>query len=94
MNEITPFDSKGKLRDDLDAIDISDLPPERQQVWNALVEAARECEAAEAIAKAAADAVRLAVRAREDAQARLPRISFHDVWLSEIKGVPLPGSRS
>lgn len=91
---ITPFDSKGRLRDDLDSIDISDLPPERQDAWSALVAAAKECEAAESIAKAAQDAVSDAVRARDAAQAALPRITHHDLWLAEVKGIPLPGQRS
>jgi hypothetical protein len=65
-----PFTSRGTLRPavELEAI-AGNLEPQRLQLWNDLVAAARECEQAEAHAKACTDATAAAVRAANEVRA-------------------------
>lgn len=90
MNDLSPFDGRGRIRADLDQVDVSGLTPERLERWNALIAAVRDGEAVEARAKQKQEALAAAAKARDDARAALPKIGFHDLWKNSVKGVPLP----
>lgn len=70
----SPFTSRGTLRPaaELEAI-AGNLEPQRLQLWNDLVAAARECEQAEAHAKDCTDATAAAVRAANEVRCRNSR---------------------
>lgn len=90
MTDLSPFNKLGKVRSDLAAIDVSSLDPVRLQCWNNLIAAARECEEAETVTTTKHDAIAEAVRVLNTARELLPKITRHDLWLHEVKGVPLP----
>lgn len=77
------FDSRGMLRHDLDQI-AETVPADRRPQFDALVEAIRAGEAAEAKLKAADAAITEASRRHQDAIANTPRRTFMDEWKAMV----------
>jgi hypothetical protein len=90
----SPFTSRGTLRPaaELEAI-AGNLEPQRLQLWNDLVAAARECEQAEAHAKDCSDATAAAVRAANEVRSAMPKFTHYDLWKEVVKGIPMSRSR-
>jgi hypothetical protein len=71
------FDERGGLRTDLENVTV---PPERRPVFEALVNAVRAAELAEADVIAKADAEAAAVKAQTNAAAAMPKWTALDEW--------------
>lgn len=95
MDNTPLFDKHGKLLDDaaLDAF-AETLEPQRRQLFDDLVAAARAGEADDATAEACASALHAAVRARDAAIAACPKHTHHELWLQTVKGIPMSDDRA
>lgn len=71
------FSERGGLRPDLENVQV---PPERRDVFDALVSAVKAAEVAEADVAAKDAAVAAAVKAQTLAAAALPPWTAHDEW--------------
>lgn len=86
----SPFDKFGRLRTDLDTVDISSLTPELAATWRELVDAITAGEAAEERYRTAEKNCHAAVKALQDVQSKMPRLTHHDLWKAEVKHIPMP----
>jgi hypothetical protein len=85
MTEIEIFTSKGGLRpaSDFSEMELNGMSAERKERFNALRQAAFECETAEADLAAAQDSVVTCARAVEAARAELDKVkpTPHQLWV-------------
>jgi hypothetical protein len=71
------FDERGHLRADLESVQV---PPERRDVFDALVSAVKAAELAEAEVAAKADAEAASIKNQTIAAAAMPVRTFMDEW--------------